>query len=73
MNNYNHPACGNVSHNVTVPGNIVDMTSGSVYTIKRLLSDTLYNITVTSTYNSISKISTKSVRTLMPMRKLQLS
>ena len=66
LNTYSHPACGDVSHNVTISGNVIypDTINGSKYTIDNLQSDTLYNITVTSTHNSgSSKLSTQSVNT----------
>ena len=66
LNTYSHPACGDVSHNVTISGNVIypETINGSKYTIDNLYSDTLYNITVTSMYNSGStKLSTNSVRT----------
>ena len=66
LNTCNHSACGDVSHNVTISGNVTYPVTinGSKYTIDNLTSDTLYNITVTSVYNSGSKLSfTKSVRT----------
>ena len=54
LNTHSHPACGDVSHNVTISGNVVYpyTINGSKYTIDNLHSDTLYNITVTSVYNS---------------------
>ena len=75
LNTYSHPACGDVSHNVTISGNVTinpDTIGGSKYTIYELQSDTLYNITVTSTYNGDFKISTNSVymMTSLPNRKL---
>ena len=65
LNTYSHPACGDVSHNVTISGNVIypDTINGSKYTIDNLQSDTLYNITVTSTYNSGSRIITQSMNT----------
>ena len=65
LNTYSHPACGDVSHNVTISGNVVypDTINGSKYTIDNLHTDTLYNITVTSTYNSGSGRITQSVNT----------
>ena len=65
LNTYSHPACGDVSHNVTISGNVIypDTINGSKYTIDNLQSDTLYNITVTSTYNSGSRTLTQSVNT----------
>ena len=65
LNTYSHPACGDVSHNVTISGNVIypDTINGSKYTIDNLQSDTLYNITVTSMYNNGSKLSfTKLVK-----------
>ena len=66
LNTYSHPACGDVSHNVTISCNVIypDTINGSKYTIDNLQSDTLYNITIISMYNSGSKLSfTNSVRT----------
>ena len=66
LNTYSHPACGDVSHNVTISGNVIypDTINGSKYTIDNLQSDTLYNIIVTSTYNNGSKLLfTRPVRT----------
>ena len=65
LNTYSHPACGDVSHNVTISDNAVypDTINGSKYTIDDLHSDTLYNITVTSMYNSGSGRITQSVNT----------
>ena len=62
---HSHPACGDVSRNVTISGNVIfpDTDGGSNYTINELQSDALYNITVTSTYNSGSRIVYRSVRT----------
>ena len=62
---HTHPACGNVLYNVTISDNVIypDADGGSNYTIDELQSDTLYNITVTSTYNSGSRIVYQSVRT----------
>ena len=64
LNTYSHPACGDVSHNVTISGNVIypDTINGS-NTIDNLQSDTLYNITVTSTYNSGSRALIQSVNT----------
>ena len=75
LNTHSHPACGDVSHNVTISGNVVypDTVGGSTYTIDKLQSDTLYNITVTSTYNSGSRIVYQSVRTSLPKRKFTLT
>ena len=71
LNTHSHPSCGEVSHNVTISGNVVypDTVGGSQYTTDGLQSDTLYNITVTSTYNNGSRIFNKSARTSLPMRK----
>ena len=47
LNTYSHPACGNVSHNVTISDNVTYPS---------------YNITVTSTYNNgSSQVFTHSV------------
>ena len=73
MNTHSHPSCGEVSHNVTISGNVVypDTVDGSqyMYTIDGLQSDTLYNITVTSTHNGSIRIHNKDVRTIMPVCK----
>ena len=65
LNTYSHPACGDVSHNVTISGNVIypDTINGSKYTIDNLQSDTLYNITVTSMYISGSRTTTQPVNT----------
>ena len=75
LNTNSHPACGDVSHNVTISGNVIiypDTVGSSNYTIDELQSDTLYNITVTSTYNSGSRIVYRSVRTSLAKRKCQI-
>ena len=74
VNTHSHSSCGEVSHNVTISGNVVypDTVGGSQYTIDGLQSDTLYNITVTSTYSSGSRIFNKPVRTSLPKRKCQI-
>ena len=71
LNTHSHPSCGEVSHNVTTSGNIVypDTVGGSTYTIYGLQSDTSYNITVISTYNSGSRMVYRPVRTSLPTRK----
>ena len=71
MNAHSHPSCGEVSHNVTISGNVVypDTVGGSQYTIDGLQSDTLYNITVTSTHNGSIRIFNKDVRTILPVCK----
>ena len=71
LNTHSHPSCGDVSRNVTISDNVVypDTVGGSTYTIDELQSDTLYNITVTSTYNSGSRIVYQSVRTSIAMCK----
>ena len=68
LNTYSHPACGDVSHNVTISGNVIypDTINGSKYTIDNLQNDTLYNITVTSMNNSGSRTLTQSVNTFLP-------
>ena len=68
LKTYSHPACGDVSHNVTISGNVIypDTTNGSKYIIDNLHSDTLYNITVTSVYKNISEIFSSSSRTCFP-------
>ena len=72
MNTHNHPSCGEVSHIVTISGNVVylDTIGGSQYTIDGLQSDILYNITVTSTHNDSIRILNKDVRTSIPVCKL---
>ena len=74
LNTHSHPACGAVSYNVTISDNVIypDTVDGSTYTIDELQSDTLYNITVTSTYNSGSRIVYRSVRTSLVKRKCQI-
>ena len=73
LNASSHSACGDVSHNVTISDNVIDTVGGSAYTIDELQSDTLYNITVTSTYrNSGSRIVYQSVRTSLAKRKCQI-
>ena len=74
LNTHSHPACGDVSHNVTISDNVVypDTVGSSNYTIDELQSDTLYNVTVTSTYNSGSRIVCQSVRTSIAKRKCQI-
>ena len=70
-----HPACGDVSHiNVTISDNVVypDTVGGSTYTIDELQSETLYNITVTSTYNNGFRIVYQSVRTSIAQRRCQI-
>ena len=73
LNTYSHPACGNMSHNVTISGNVIypDTVGGSKYTIDNLDSNTLYKFVVTSTYNSGSRTFTRSVRTPTPKCKLR--
>ena len=75
MNTHCHPSCGEVSHNVTISGNVVypDTVGGSQYTIDGLQSDsiTLYNVTVTSTHNGSIRILNKDVRTSIPLCKLR--
>ena len=74
LNTHSHPSCGEVSHNVTISGNVVypDTVGGSQYTIDGLQSNTLYNITVISTYNIGSRIFNKPVRASLPKRKCQI-
>ena len=75
---HSHPACGAATYNVTISGDVIYQDMGhmhdgsSNYTIDELQSNTLYNITVTSTYNSGSRIVYRSVRTSLPNRKLPL-
>ena len=68
MITHNHPSCGEVSHIVTISGNVVypNTIGGSMYTIDELQSNTLYNITVTSTHNGNIRILNKDVRTIIP-------
>ena len=68
MNTHSHPSCGEVSHNVTISGNVIypDTIGGSTYTIDGLQSDTLYSITVTSTHNGSITILNKDARTISP-------
>ena len=67
LNTYSHPACGDVSHNVTISDNAYviypDTIDGSKYSFDDLHSDTLYNFTVTFLYNSGSRTDTRSVNT----------
>ena len=65
LKTYSHPRCGDVSHNVTISGNVIypDTINGSKYTIDNLHSDTLYNVTVTSMYNSGLRTTARSVNT----------
>ena len=74
LNTHSHPSCGEVSHNVTIFGNVIypDTDGGSMYTINGLQSDTLYNITVISTYNNGSRIFNKPVRTSLSNCKCQI-
>ena len=71
LNIHSHPSCGEVSHSVTISGNVVYPVTvgGSQYTIDGLQSDTLYNITVTSTHNGSMRILNKDVRTSIPVCK----
>ena len=69
MNTHSHPSCGEVSHNVTISGNVVYPVGSSNYTIDGLQSDTLYSITVTSTHNGSIRILNKDVRTTLPVCK----
>ena len=66
LNTHSHPSCGEVSHIVTIRSNVVypDTVGGSQYTIDGLQSDTLYNITVTSTHDGSIRILNKDVRTI---------
>ena len=66
LNTYSHPACGYVSHNVTISGNVIHPDTTKYLTIDNLQSDTLYNITVTSTYISGSRMFSASLRTSLP-------
>ena len=67
--NHSHPSCGEVSHNVIISDSVVypDTVGGSMYTIDELQSDTLYNITVTSTHNGSIRI--LNVRIILPVCK----
>ena len=73
MNTHSHPSCGEVSHIVTIPDSVIYLhtVGGSQYTIDGLQSDTLYNITVTSTHNGSIRILNKDVRTSIPVCKFQ--
>ena len=75
LNTINHQTCGDVSHNVTISGHIIypDNVGGPIakYAINELDSDRLYNIAVTSTHNSSSRILNKSVSTSMSKCKFQ--
>ena len=70
LNTINHQICGDVSHNVTISGHVIypDTVEGpiAIYAINELESDRLYNIAVTSTHNSSSRILNKPVSTSMP-------
>ena len=69
----NHPACEDVLHSVTISDNVVNPDGDSQYFIDGLKSDTLHNITVTSTYNYNGfKIFNRSVRTSSPKCKYQI-
>ena len=72
LNTYSHPVCGDVSHNVTISGNVIypDTINGSKYTIDNLHSDALYIVRVTSTYSSGSRTLTQSVITVPSQCKL---
>ena len=74
LNTHGHPTCGDGSHNVTISDSVIypDTVGGSKYTIDELQSDALYNITVTSTYNSGSRIVNQSVRTSLAKCKCQI-
>ena len=78
LNTINHQTCGDVSHNVTISGHVIypDNVGGpiaiAIYAINELESKRLYNIAVTSTHNSSSRILNKSVRTTIPKCKVQL-
>ena len=50
----------------------LDTINGSKYTINNLQSDTLYNITVTSIYNSGTRTITQTVKTKPSIRKLSI-
>ena len=71
LNTHNHSSCGEVSHDVTISGNVIspNTTDGSKYTIDGLESNTLYNITVTSTHNGSIRILNKDVGTILPVCK----
>ena len=68
LSTYNHSACGNVSYDVTVSGNVTypDNSGGSTYTIDGLQSKTHYNIVVISRYNNSFRTYNKSVITPIP-------
>lgn len=68
-----HPACGNVSHFVTIAGEVIHPSNSSddtKYVVDELQGNTPYNITVNSKYKSGTEITTQSVMTLLPKRKL---
>ena len=72
LNTYSNPICGDVSHKVTISGNVVypDSVGSFKYTIDDLQSDTLYNITVITTYSNDGLMTfTQSVRTIPSKRK----
>ena len=75
LNTINHQTCGDVSHNVTISGHVIypDTVGGPIakYSINELEINRLYNIAVTSTHNSSSRIVTKSVSTSIPKCKFQ--
>ena len=67
------PACGEVSHNVTISGSVVYPYDDSKYFINGLQSDTLHNVTVTLAYNYGGfRIFNRSVRTSLPKCKYQI-
>ena len=73
LNTDSDPACGEVSHDVTISDNVVYPDGDSKYFIDRLQSNTLHNITVTSRYNyNGSRIFYQFVRTSSPKCKYQI-
>ena len=74
LNTHNDSVCGKASHIVTISGNVVNSTkfNDHKYFIDGLQSDTMHNITVTSTYNNNgSRILNRSVWTSSPKCKYQ--
>ena len=52
LNTHSDPACGDVSHYVTISDNVVHPDDDSKYFIDGLQSDTWHNITVMLIYNN---------------------
>ena len=73
LSTHSDPACGEVSNNVTISDKVVYPNDDSKYFIDGLQSDTLHNITVTSTYNNNGfRIFNQLVRTSSPKCKYQI-